>query len=140
MRDDDVRKMVEATFLKRTRSGESPSQAIVSLLRQFATGGKFREFALSFELYGTAHKLSTTFVKSRAPGIVLNNYVLPRVHRNSQAFRRWEKKHRGWQDEVRSLMADGGRLESYLKKIVCEIEAMEAEVANKTKSRASGRK
>lgn len=135
MDDADIRKMVEAILLKRTRSGETLSQAILALLRQFVSRGKFQEFALSYQLYSSMYKPNTAFIQGRAPGIVLNNYVLPNVAGSTKAFRRWEKKHRGWQNEIRERMSDCGRLETYVKKMVAEIEAIGGEAATRSKSR-----
>ncbi len=89
MENEDRARTLIAIAKQGSRNDETPSVAILALLREFARDGKVRAVAEAFNMFHDAHRSNATFVESKIPAKIMNAYFLQSNRIDATTFEKW---------------------------------------------------
>jgi hypothetical protein len=96
----EFEKVLRAMLERGDRRWNTPSGAILDLLRDFASQGKLTEIAEACRLYISAHPTAKTFVAGALPAIILNNYEPFRKVADFDKFLQWTSEKPDWAESI----------------------------------------
>jgi hypothetical protein len=97
---NDLNRILTAALQRGNKQWNTPSGAILDVLRDFIAESKIDEVAEACRLYQTLYPEAIFFVAGSLPALIVNNYKPISEAIDFNGFIAWSEKNRGWNDEI----------------------------------------
>jgi hypothetical protein len=91
MNSDDLKRVLVATSQRGNTQWNTPSGAILDVLRNFIKENKIAEVADACRLYFSTYKGAAVFIASSLPALLVNNYKPIAAAVNFDEFLEWSE-------------------------------------------------
>jgi hypothetical protein len=131
MNDQDRARVLSAIAEQGPDSHATLSGPILTILTDFATAGKLREFAEAFRLFQKVRPPNGEFVREQIPGKILNYYLLKAGDIDVKTFDNWSASdaRKEWAEQLKNAASNSALFEAIVNKMRDESTAAQKKTA-----------